>query len=83
MTNAQQPTCQTCHMDIKHFALLDWVERELVIMKRINTTDNYVDSMTQSLGRQLHYQHTDYLLVKIIPPYAAAYNHRNKPHSTV
>ena len=55
MANAQQPTRRTRHMDIKHFALLDWVERDLVVMKRINTTDNYADSMTKSLGRQLHY----------------------------
>jgi len=30
MANAQQPTRQTCHMDIKHFALLDWVEQDLL-----------------------------------------------------
>lgn len=56
------------------FALLDWVKRDLVIMKRINTADNYADSMTKSLGRQLRYQHTDYILGKIIPSYAAAYS---------
>ena len=27
--------------------------------------------MTKSLGRQLHYRHTDYILGKIIPPYSA------------
>ena len=82
MANAQQPTRRTRHMDIKHFALTDWVERDLVIMKRINTTDNYADSMTKSLGRQLHYRHTDYILGKIIPSYAAAY-HIQQPHTTV
>ncbi len=29
MANAQQPTQWTRHMDIKHFALLDWVEQDL------------------------------------------------------
>ena len=33
MANAQQPTRRTRHMDIKHFALTDWVERDLLIMK--------------------------------------------------
>ena len=28
MANAQQPTRRTRHMDIKHFSLLDWVERD-------------------------------------------------------
>ena len=48
MANAQQPTRHTRHMDIKYFALTDWVERDLLIMKRINTTDNYSDSMTKA-----------------------------------
>ena len=59
-------------MDIKHFALADWVERDLLIMKQINTTDNYSNSMTKAQGRQLHYRHADYILGKIIPSYAAA-----------
>ena len=74
MANAQQPTRRTRHMDIKHFALLDWVERDLIVLKRINTTDNYSDAMTKSLGRQLYYRHNDYILGKIIPKYAAAYS---------
>ena len=82
MANAQQPTRRTRHMDIKHFALLDWVERDLLVLKRINTTDNYSDSMTKSLGRQLHYRHTDYILGKVIPTYAAAYS-LQQPHTTV
>ena len=80
MANAQQPTRRTRHMDIKHFALLDWVERDLVILKRISTSDNYADPMTKSLGRQLYYRHNDYILGKIIPPYAAAYDHV-QPHT--
>ena len=82
MANAQQPTRRTCHMDIKHFALLDWVERDLVILKRISTSDNYADPMTKSLGRQLYYRHNDYILGKIIPPYTAAYDHV-QPHTVV
>ena len=32
MANAQQPTKRTKHMDIKNFGLLDWVERDLLIL---------------------------------------------------
>ena len=39
MTNAQKSTRFTWHMDIKHFALLYGVERYLVVMKRINTSE--------------------------------------------
>ena len=82
MANAQQPTRRTHHMDIKHFALLDWVERDLVTLSRISTSDNYADPMTKSLGCQLHYRHNDYILGKIIPSYAAAYTIQ-QPHTVV
>ncbi len=35
MANAQQPTRHTRHMDIKKFALLDWVERDLITLHNI------------------------------------------------
>jgi len=35
MANAQQPTKRTRHIDIKHFALLDWVEQDLLILHDI------------------------------------------------
>ena len=73
MGNAQQPTRRTHHMDIKHFSLLDWIERDLILMKRINTSDNSADTLTKSLGCNLFYRHNDYILGKPIPPYAAAY----------
>eukprot|EP00590_Aulacoseira_subarctica_P011809 CAMPEP_0172428448 /NCGR_PEP_ID=MMETSP1064-20121228/46386_1 /TAXON_ID=202472 /ORGANISM="Aulacoseira subarctica , Strain CCAP 1002/5" /LENGTH=86 /DNA_ID=CAMNT_0013173241 /DNA_START=328 /DNA_END=584 /DNA_ORIENTATION=- len=40
MANAQQPTRRTRHMDIKKFALLDWVEQDLLILKSIKTLEN-------------------------------------------
>ena len=55
MGNAQQPTRRTKHMDIKKLVLQDWVQRDLIIMKRINTNDNYADALTKPMGRQLHY----------------------------
>jgi hypothetical protein len=32
MANAQKPTSRTRHMDIRFFALSEWVERDLVIL---------------------------------------------------
>ena len=69
MGNAQQPTRRTKHVDIKKFALLDWIQHDLLIMQRINTTDNCADSMTKSLGRILHYRHFDYVMGHIKPTY--------------
>jgi len=55
MANAQQPKQRTQHMDIKHFELLDWVERDLLILEKIQTHDNAADAMTKTLTRQLFY----------------------------
>lgn len=52
MPNAQQPTRQTRHMDIKKFALLEWVEQDLMILKTIKTAENAV-------GKQLFHRHAD------------------------
>jgi hypothetical protein len=57
MANAQQPTCQTRHMEIKQFSLLDWVEKDLIILQVISTHDNAADAMTKFLSQQLFYRH--------------------------
>jgi hypothetical protein len=69
MANQQQPTKCTRHMDIKHFVLQDWVEHDLIRLKRIDTSDNYADVMTKATSRTLFYQHMNYILGKIIPTY--------------
>ena len=43
MANAQKPTNRTRHMDICFFALLDWVERDLIRLDRIHTSSNESD----------------------------------------
>ena len=69
MINSGQPTKRTRHMDTKHFALQQWVELDLLKLKRINTADNESDLMTKDLGRTLFYRHMEYLMGKIIPEY--------------
>jgi hypothetical protein len=36
-------------MDIKHFAILDWVERDLLILEAIRTHESTADAMTKTL----------------------------------
>ena len=57
MANNQQPTCHTHHLDIKHFVLHDWTERDLIILYPIPTHDNNSDTLTKSLGPQLFYHY--------------------------
>ena len=43
MGNAQKPTPRTRHIDIKYFSICEWIERDLMILERINTTINMSD----------------------------------------
>ena len=69
MVNQQQPTKCTQHMDIKHFAIQQWVDQDLIRLKQINTTDNYSDLLTKATGRTIFYRHMNYILGKIAPQY--------------
>lgn len=69
MANAQQPSNRTRHIDIKMFALTDWVERDLITLVDIVTSDNCADHMTKALPKVLFYRHTDTLMGRRIPDY--------------
>ena len=69
MANSQRPTCRTRHMEIRHFALIDWVETDQIILSHISTHDNPADELTKALGPQLFSRHCATLLGKRKPPY--------------
>ena len=69
MANAKQPTRRTKHMDVRHFAIQDWVEEDLVLLEQIGTTNNSADSFTKALSRTLFYKHCDVIMGRIPPPY--------------
>jgi hypothetical protein len=56
-------------MEIKYFALLDWVERDLIILESISTHDNAADAMTKPLTKQLFDRHYDTYMGIRIPYY--------------
>jgi len=74
MANAQQPTRRTRHMDIKKFALLDWVEEDLIILRSIKTAENAADGMTKPLAKQLFQRHSDTILGRRVPDYVKRSN---------
>ena len=53
MGNAQKPTTRTRHIDIKYFALCEWVEHDLILLDRIDTSINLADHLTKILSRIL------------------------------
>ena len=70
MANFGQPTKRTRRMDVKYFAIHNWIENDLLVLARIDTSDNESDTMTKNVGRTLFYRHQDYLMGEIIPEYA-------------
>ncbi len=70
MANAQKSTTRTCHMDIKYFLLSNWVERDLMLLERIDTSLNLADHYTKSLQPALFHWHADFILGHIPPAYS-------------
>jgi len=75
MGNAQKPTPRTRHIDIKYFSICEWVERDLMILERIDTKINMADHFTKSLSRALFHRHTDFILGHIPPTYSPVYSY--------
>jgi hypothetical protein len=73
MANAQKPTTGTRHMDIRYFALSDWVEMDLMRLERVHTTINEADHLTKLLDRTLFYRHVDYMMGHIPPAYSPCF----------
>ncbi len=70
MGNAQKPTTRTRHIDIKYFTLCNWVERDLMILDRNNTSINMADHLTKGLQPTLFHRQANYLLGHIPPTYS-------------
>ena len=62
MAQQRQPTKRTRHMDVKHFAVSDWVERDLILVQSIPTAENISDAFTKQTPRTLFYRHYDRLM---------------------
>ena len=74
IANAGKPTPRARHMDIKYFALAEYVERDLVILDRIDTSQNLADALTKPLPRILFYRHRDFMMGHVPPKYSPKYN---------
>ena len=62
MGNACKPTRRTHHLDIRYFALTEWTDQDLIILKPISTSNNNSEALTKALGRQLFTRHKSTLL---------------------
>ncbi len=73
MANVQKPTSCTRHMDIWYHVLCEWVERNLIVLERVDTTINEVDHFTKLLSCTLFHRHIDYIMGHVPPEYSPAY----------
>ena len=71
--NAQKPTTRMHHIDIKYFALCDWVESNLIHLEQIDTSTNIADHLTKPLLRILFHRHADFLLGHVPSKYSSVY----------
>ena len=73
MANAQKPTPRVRHMDIKYNVLCEWVERDLIVLERVNNKLNMADHFTKQPGPFAFRRHTDYILGHVPPEYSACF----------
>ena len=69
-------------MDIKHFAIQQWVKKDLIDFQRIPTIDNSADAMTKATPRTLFYRHMNHILGRIIPSYVNELQHERRQQLT-
>lgn len=73
MANAGKPTSRSRHIDIKYYAIQEWVERDLIVLSRIDTSVNMSDHFTKPLPRILFYRHRDFYMGHVPPTYSPKY----------
>jgi hypothetical protein len=73
MANAGKPTSRSRHIDIKYYAIQEWIERDLIVLHRIDTAINMADHYTKPLPRILFYRHNDFNMGRVPPTYSPKY----------
>ena len=83
LTNAQQPTRRTRHIDMRDFCILQWTEEELIIYSDIPTTYNVSDSISKPTGRTKFYEHMDVMMGRRKPSYVHTSHDPDDPASLI
>eukprot|EP00970_Alexandrium_tamarense_P009540 scaffold1917_cov196-Alexandrium_tamarense.AAC.1 len=61
---------RTREKDIRYNALCEWVERDLVVLERIHTSQNPADHCTKNLPQILFHRHVDNIMGHVPPPHS-------------
>jgi len=81
MANAGKPTSRSRHIDIKYYAIQEWIERDLIILQRIDTALNMADHYTKPLPRILFHRHNDFNMGRVPPTYSPKYQDCLRSHA--
>jgi hypothetical protein len=73
MVNSSKPTPRSRHIDIQHFAIQEWKQRELVLLQHIPGVISPPDALTKALGWVLHSRHVRRMMGHYGPPEYATY----------
>jgi hypothetical protein len=68
--NKEQPTSNLRHVDIQHFAILEWRRNGDIELKYIHTSVNASDAATKGLSWTLHHRHARRAMGHYRPKYA-------------
>jgi hypothetical protein len=74
-------------LDIREFALVDWVLQDLLILEGIKTADNCADTLTKAFAKILFYRHNDTIMGRRTPshllPWIITETGSNIPQTTL
>ena len=75
---AGQLTKRSRHIEVHEFAVMDWVERDLLDVIRVETAKNTADAFTKALSKALFHRHFDVIMGKRRPTYSFPYTESRK-----
>jgi hypothetical protein len=73
MASAAIPTKQSRHIDIREYAILDWVERDLITLEDVASGLNTSDVVTKQTGGILFTRHVNNLTGRLPPEYTFSF----------
>lgn len=69
LSNAQQPTRRTRHVEMKQFFIMHWTDEGIMTFKDVRSQYNISDSLSKPLGRTKFYEQNDILMGRRRPTY--------------
>ena len=82
MANAQQPTQQAQHIEMKHFAILQWTEDKFLKYKKTGTAENFADNLSKNTGSIKFHEHMDIITGQRQPQYSKNNSTQNNTTSS-